>query len=78
VDFAVVDVQDGREALRIGTSGRRRCLRRRPRWPIGPYLVDHAFVPTGWLARVSRFEIGSPDLWLELSDHMPLVLDLVD
>ena len=41
-----------------------------------PYLVDHAFVPRDWLPRIERFDIGLAQDWLELSDHMPLVLDL--
>ncbi len=41
-----------------------------------PFLIDHAFVPTWWLPFVSGFSIGSPDPWLERSDHMPLVVEL--
>jgi hypothetical protein len=41
-----------------------------------PYFVDHAFVPDAWLPFVTGFAIGRPDDWLEVSDHMPLVLDL--
>jgi exodeoxyribonuclease-3 len=41
-----------------------------------PYFVDHAFVPDAWLPRVRGFEIGRPDDWLDVSDHMPMVLDL--
>lgn len=41
-----------------------------------PYLIDHAFLPTAALARVRHLEVGSPDTWLDASDHMPLVLDL--
>ena len=41
-----------------------------------PYLVDHAFVPVGWLQRVTRFELGDPERWLCFSDHVPLTLEL--
>lgn len=41
-----------------------------------PYLVDYAFLPAAWLPRVASFEIGSADEWLEVSDHMPLALEL--
>lgn len=42
-----------------------------------PYLVDHVFVPAGWLEDgIAEFQIGPPDRWLAHSDHMPLVLDL--
>jgi hypothetical protein len=40
------------------------------------YLIDHAFIPSEWRARVSDFQIGGADEWLEYSDHMPLILDL--
>ncbi len=41
-----------------------------------PYLVDHAFAPAEWLPRVRSFQIGDPDAWRDISDHMPLVLEL--
>ena len=42
-----------------------------------PYLVDHVFVPGGWLkGGIAGFQIEPPDRWLAHSDHMPLVLDL--
>jgi hypothetical protein len=41
-----------------------------------PFFIDHAFLPAVWLARVRGFAIGSPDEWLDVSDRMPLVLDL--
>lgn len=41
-----------------------------------PYLVDHAFTPAEWLPRVRSFAIGDAEGWLDVSDHMPLVLDL--
>lgn len=41
-----------------------------------PFLIDHAFLPAAWLDAVRGFDIGSPERWLDVSDHMPLVLDL--
>ena len=41
-----------------------------------PFFIDHAFLPAPWLGNVRGFEIGSPEKWLDVSDHMPLVLDL--
>ena len=41
-----------------------------------PFFIDHAFLPALWLGNVRGFEIGSPEKWLDVSDHMPLVLDL--
>ena len=41
-----------------------------------PFFIDHVFLPAVWLEDVRGFEIGSPEKWLDVSDHMPLVLDL--
>lgn len=41
-----------------------------------PYLIDHAFVPEAWLPAVEQFWLGAPGEWLDLSDHVPLVLEL--
>lgn len=41
-----------------------------------PYLVDHAFVPAEWLPRVRTFAIGDANRWLDVSDHMPLFVEL--
>jgi len=42
-----------------------------------PYLIDHAFLSAEWLDRVRSFEVGAAPDWLDVSDHTPLVLDLV-
>ncbi len=44
--------------------------------PDRPYLIDHMFLPRPWLARVVRFEVGRPEDWLDLSDHVPVILEL--
>lgn len=41
-----------------------------------PYLIDHAFIPEPWLPAVREFGLGAPADWLDLSDHVPLVLEL--
>lgn len=41
-----------------------------------PYLIDHAFIPEAWLPVVREFGLGAPEEWLDLSDHVPLVLEL--
>ena len=46
------------------------------RKPEAPYLIDHAFLPEAWLGAVERFDIGTADGWLDVSDHMPLIVDL--
>lgn len=45
------------------------------RKPERPYHLDHAFVPETVLDR-TRLTIGDPNIWLQLSDHMPLVVDI--
>jgi hypothetical protein len=41
-----------------------------------PYLIDHALVPDRWLSAIRTFAVGEPEDWLDLSDHVPVVLDL--
>jgi len=45
------------------------------RQPERPYHLDHAFVPETVLDR-TRLTIGDPDIWLQLSDHVPLIVDI--
>lgn len=40
-----------------------------------PYHFDYAFVPQSFTPGM-RLELGPPDPWLSLSDHLPLILDL--
>jgi len=40
-----------------------------------PYHFDHAFVPREPQPG-ARLEIGTPDPWLSVSDHVPLILDI--
>ncbi len=40
-----------------------------------PYHIDYAFVSAG-LAASAVLEVGSPSIWLEHSDHMPLLFSL--
>jgi exonuclease III len=42
-----------------------------------PYHFDYAFVSEEILP-ASRLLIGSPEQWLSLSDHLPLIVDLPD
>ena len=43
--------------------------------PTLPYHLDYIFHPHAW-AEVSRVEVSEPAAWLELSDHVPVVLDV--
>lgn len=42
-----------------------------------PFHLDYAFLSEDLMARVSRFELGGPEVWLQHSDHMPLFLEIV-
>ena len=42
-----------------------------------PYHIDYAFM-TGELSQEASIEVGTPDKWLEFSDHMPLVVRIAD
>lgn len=39
-----------------------------------PYHIDYGFVGTAW--SVQNVQLGKPDIWLGLSDHIPLTIDL--
>lgn len=39
-----------------------------------PYHIDYAFTGPQWV--VKNVVVGSPELWLQYSDHMPVVVDL--
>lgn len=41
-----------------------------------PYHIDYAFISRS-IMNGSMIKIGSPSEWLELSDHMPLVIELM-
>lgn len=38
-----------------------------------PYHIDYAFLPSEYIVD-SRMQVGDADKWLELSDHLPLLL----
>lgn len=40
-----------------------------------PYHIDYAFISKRWLLS-STLEVGKPEVWLEYSDHMPLVIHI--
>jgi hypothetical protein len=42
-----------------------------------PYFVDYCFLPRSWISGVEAFVVGSPERWLDVSDHVPLLLDMV-
>jgi endonuclease/exonuclease/phosphatase (EEP) superfamily protein YafD len=40
-----------------------------------PYHIDYVFAPEKYIKRTQKFEIGQPDKWLKLSDHMPILVE---
>lgn len=40
------------------------------------FFIDHAFLRRDRMAHVREFSIGEPEAWIQVSDHMPLVVDL--
>jgi len=40
-----------------------------------PYHIDYAFISKN-LSGQSHIEIGTPDTWLEFSDHMPVIFKI--
>lgn len=43
--------------------------------PDGAFHLDYVFLPSSWLGQ-AKVEVPDPDRWLELSDHMPVIVDL--
>lgn len=41
-----------------------------------PYHLDYCFIPRGWLPRLRSVTVGEPEVWLEWSDHMPMVVEI--
>lgn len=41
-----------------------------------PFHLDYCFVPEEWARRIKKVEVGSYADWCDLSDHVPLVVDL--
>lgn len=38
--------------------------------------IDYAYIPVRWLRRLRQVEVGSPETWLALSDHCPVIVDI--
>jgi hypothetical protein len=41
-----------------------------------PYHIDHCFVPSSWVASISRVEIPGYADWRQHSDHRPLLVEI--
>ena len=42
------------------------------------FHLDYIFMPRNWIASMTGFEVGAYQQWRPASDHMPLVVDLVE
>lgn len=40
-----------------------------------PFHIDYLFVPKNVAKKLKSVSVGAPQQWLELSDHMPLIID---
>ncbi len=38
--------------------------------------IDYAYIPVRWLRRLARVEVGDPAVWLQHSDHCPLIVEV--
>ena len=38
--------------------------------------IDYAYIPVRWIRRLKRVRVGDPDIWLEFSDHTPLIVEV--
>jgi exonuclease III len=43
-----------------------------------PFHIDYCFVPSAWIPRLRRVDVGDFQSWKRRSDHRPLVVDLAD
>ncbi len=41
-----------------------------------PYHIDYIFSSKEFSTKIKSFDIGKPEKWLELSDHMPIICEL--
>ena len=41
-----------------------------------PSHIDYAYIPVRWLRRLRKVEVGAPSVWLEQSDHCPVIVEI--
>ena len=39
------------------------------------HMLDYCFVSKSFIEKITNFEIGKYDDWMEFSDHCPLIID---
>jgi hypothetical protein len=43
-----------------------------------PYHIDYIFIPREWTVRLRTVEIGGYEHWSKLSDHCPVIVEILD
>ena len=41
-----------------------------------PAHIDYAYIPTRWLRRLTKVQVGEPEVWLKQSDHCPVIVEI--
>jgi len=41
-----------------------------------PFHLDYCFLPKEWIPMIDRVEVGKYSEWGQISDHVPLIVDL--
>jgi hypothetical protein len=41
------------------------------------FHIDYIFIPEDWAKRISKVEVGEYECWSSLSDHVPIVVDVL-
>jgi len=41
-----------------------------------PAHLDYAYIPSRWLRRLAKVEVGDPNIWLAHSDHCPIIVEI--
>lgn len=42
----------------------------------GACHIDYCYLPARWTSRISAVHIGNKESWLQMSDHLPIIVDL--
>lgn len=42
-----------------------------------PFHLDYIFLPEAWTPRITNVTVGDYSTWHKVSDHAPLIVDLV-
>jgi exodeoxyribonuclease-3 len=42
-----------------------------------PSHIDYVYIPSRWTRRLKKVQVGDPAVWLEHSDHCPVIVEIV-